>query len=87
MRSSSPPRAPKRSRSMTPPSLRMQAGKATRSRTRDQAAILSKLDAKDARPGEAMEQVLYAHLRHAAARSSPVLSRCLSAIMARPLRN
>src|SRR5580693_6138871 len=39
---------------------------------RDQAAILSKLDAKDARPGEAMEQVLYAHLRHAAARSSPV---------------
>src|ERR1700722_15104920 len=33
MRSSSPPRAPKRSRSMTPPSLRMQARKATRSRT------------------------------------------------------
>ena len=33
MRSSSPPRAPKRSRSMTPPSLRMQARQATRSRT------------------------------------------------------
>jgi nicotinamidase-related amidase len=31
--SSSPPPVPKRSRSMTPPSLRMQAGKAPRSRT------------------------------------------------------
>ena len=30
MRSSSPPRAPKRSRSMTPPSLRMQARQAPR---------------------------------------------------------
>jgi hypothetical protein len=37
MRSSSPPRTPKRSRSMTPPSLRMQARKATRSRTQDHA--------------------------------------------------
>ena len=33
MRSSSPPRAPKRSRSMTPPSLRMQARQAPRSGT------------------------------------------------------
>jgi hypothetical protein len=54
---------------------------------RDQAAILSKLDATDARSTEAMEPGPGRHLRHAAARSWPVLLRCLSAIMARPLRN
>ena len=40
---------------MTAPSLRMQAGKATRPRTLIEAAIPSKLHAKDARPAEAME--------------------------------
>jgi hypothetical protein len=54
---------------------------------RDQAAILSKLDAKDARPAKRWSLVLYAYLLHVAARSWPVLLRCLSVIMARPLRN
>ena len=55
MRSSSPPRAPKRSRSMTPQGLRMQARKATRSRTVIRQPSCQELDAKDARPADAME--------------------------------
>ena len=54
---------------------------------RDQAAILSKLDTKDARPAEAMEPGPAGPSAPAAARSWPVLLRCLSAIMARPSRN
>ena len=53
----------------------------------DQAAILSKLEAKDARPADAMEP---GPIRPSAPRGGskwPVLLRCLSAIMARPLRN
>jgi hypothetical protein len=38
-------------------------------------------------PQKRWSLVLYAYLLHAAARSWPVLLRCLSAIMARPLRN
>ena len=54
----------------------------------DQAAVLSKLDANDVlKPQKRWSLALHAHLRHAAARSWPGLLRCLSAIMARPLRN
>ena len=54
MRSSSPPRGPKRSRSIAAkPEDADEASAALANR--DQAAILSKLDTKDARPAEAIE--------------------------------
>jgi hypothetical protein len=55
---------------------------------RDQAAILSKLDAKDARPAEAMEpSPAGPSAPRGGSKLARVLLRCLSAIMARPLRN
>ena len=87
MRSSSPPRAPKRSRSMTPPSLRMQARKATCSRTVIRQPSCQSWTPRTLDPQKRWSLVLQAHLLHAAARSWLVLLRCLSAIMARPLRN
>jgi hypothetical protein len=83
----SPPRAPKRSRSMTLPSLRMQARKATRSRTVIRHPSCQSWTPRTLDPQKRWSLVLYARLLHATARSWPVLSRCLSAIMARPLRN
>jgi hypothetical protein len=53
----------------------------------DQAAILSKLDAKDARSAESMEPGPAGRLLHAAAQSWPVFLRYFIAIMARPLGN
>ena len=87
MRSSSPPRAPKRSRSMTPPSLRMQARKATRSRTVIRQPSCQSWTPRTLDPQKRWNLVLQARLLPAAARSWLVLLRCLSAIMARPLRN
>jgi hypothetical protein len=87
MRSSSPPRAPKRSRSMTPPSQRMQARKATRSRTVIRPLSCHSWTPRTLNPQKRWSLALQARLRHAAARSWPVLLGCLSAIMARQLRN
>jgi hypothetical protein len=73
--------------SMTPPGLRMQAGKATRSRTVIRQLSCQSWTPRTLDPQKRWSLVLYAHLLHAPARSGPVLLRCLSAIVARPLRN
>ena len=54
---------------------------------RDQAAILSELDVKDARPAEATEPGSAGPSAPRGGSKLPVLLHCLSAIMARPLRN
>ena len=87
MRSSSPPRAPKQSRSMTPQSLRMQPRKATRSRTVIRQLSRQSWTPRTLDPQKRWSLALQAHLLLAAARSWLVLLRCLSAIMARPSRN
>ena len=87
MRSSLPPRAPKRSRSMTPPSLRMQARKAQPSRTVIRQPSRQSWTTRTLDLQKRWSLALHARLLHAAARSWPVLLRCLSAITARPLRN
>src|ERR1700733_13954460 len=70
-----------------PPSLRMQARKATRSRTVIRQPSCQGWTPRTLDPQKQWSLVLYAHLLLAAARSWPVLLRCLSAIVARPLRN
>ena len=87
IRSSSPPRSAGISRSMTSPSLRMQARKATRSRTVMRPLSRQSWTPRTLEPQKGWSLVLHAHRLHAAARSWPVLLGCLSAIMARPLRN
>jgi hypothetical protein len=72
---------------MTPPSLRMQARKATRSRTVIRQPSRQSWTPTTLDPHARWSLVLYADLLHSAARSWLVFLRCLSAIMARPLRN
>ena len=85
MRSSSPPWAPKRSRSMTPPSLRMQARRATRPRIVISQPSCQGWTARTLDPQKRRSPVLQVRLLHATARSWPVLLRCLSAITAAAL--
>ena len=70
-----------------PPSLRMQARKATRSRSMIRQPSCQSWTPRTLDPQKRWSLVLQARLLPAAARSWLVLLRCLSAIMARPLRN
>ena len=67
--------------------LMMQARKATRSRTVIRPLSCQSWTPKTFDPQKRWGLVLQARLLHAAARSWPVSLGCLSAIMARPLRN
>jgi hypothetical protein len=87
MRLSSAPRAPKRSRSMTPLSPRMQARKAPRLRTVIRQPSCQSWTPRTLDPQKRWSLAPQALLLHAAARSSRKSSSCLSAIVARPLRN
>jgi hypothetical protein len=69
---------------MTPLSLRMQAGKAKRSRTAIRQLSCQRWTPRTLDSQKQWSLVLQVRLLHAAARSLPVLLRCLSAIMARP---
>ena len=64
-----------------------QARKAMRSRTVIRQLSRQSWTPRTLDPQKRWSLVPYGHLLHAAARSWPMLLRCLSAIMARPLRN